>query len=226
MTDEEWDDFRREQERQSLTATIERSLGRVTPDEADRLREEFLGRLEAGGVDAVYAFAESIDGIRLPQLYPAISDQFVNSRVPSTPLTRGETRKLVRYQRKLAKKLRETGEIAIEMPDSLGWGTKLGESMLGLADDLIRRATETEESAISIRPGRAIKPGTQLALDLENLYWKPELPMTHRCKLIADVVSSFVEPVSAEQIRQRLKDLRPRPRQREERTRRGSGIEW
>lgn len=77
--------------------------------------------------------------------------------------------------------------------------------------DVAGLASEAESPGKPARPGRSMRTSTQLVLGLEALFWKPDIPMTKRSGLIAEVVSAFVEPVTGEQIRQRIKDHRRRP---------------
>jgi len=211
VDDDQWNAVRRQQEREALLATIGDALSQVPEDQAEQLGADFSTCLGNGGVDAVYSFAESIDWIRLPLLYPLVAEHFVHARVPPKELTRRERNRLARKQHKLAKKLRESSEAARAISSGPSWRAQLAESLDGLAAEFTRLANEAEPPGGAARPGRSVRASTQLALGLEALFWKPDIPMTERCRLIAAVVSAFVEPVSGEQIRQRIKDLRRRP---------------
>ncbi len=139
-----------------------------------------------------------------------MTEHFVHARVPPKELTRRERERLARQQHQLAKKLRESSKAARAISSGPSWCAQLAGSLDGLAADLTRRASEAEPPGRAAGPGRSKRAGTRLALGLDALFWEPDIPMTGRCRLIAGVVSAFVEPVTGEQIRQRIKDLRRR----------------
>ncbi len=212
MDDEEWNAFRRQQEREALMATIGDALSQVPRDQADRLRADFSTCLEEGGVDSVYSLAKCVDWIRIPLLYPLVTEHFVHARVPPKELTQRERDRLARQQHQLAEKLRESSKTARAISSGPRWCAQLAKSLDELAAELTRLASEAEPPGRSAGPGRPMRASTRLALGLDGLFWQPDIPMTERCRLIAAVVSAFIEPVSGEQIRQRIKDLRRRPR--------------
>ena len=209
--DEQWDRFCREQERQDLTVAITHALSQVPKEQADQLRADFLTCIEGGGAGSSYAFTNCIDILGLPLLYPLVAEHFIQARVPPKELTQRERNRLSRQQRKLGKKLREASEAAGALSSDPTLAAQLAESLGGLAATFTRRASETEPPVGSSRPGRRTSTSTKLALELEDLFWEPNIPMTERSRLIAAVVSAFVEPVTGEQIRQRIKDHRRRP---------------
>jgi hypothetical protein len=211
VDDAEWNSFRRHQEREALMATLDDALTQVLGDKADQLRAEFSDCVE-DGVDSVYSIAQCIDWIRLPLLYPLVSEHFVHARVPPKELTKRERDRLGRQQDRLAKKLGDASEAARAITGGPRWCVQLAEGLDTLAAELTRLSTDEEPPRSPGGPGRRMRASTRLALGLDALFWKPTLPMTERCRLIAGVVSAFIEPVSGEQIRQRIKDLRRRPR--------------
>ena len=125
MDDELWNAVRRQQEREALTATIGDALSQVPEDEADQLRADFSTCLDDGGVDAAYAFAEAIDWIRLPLLYPLVTEHFVQARVPPKELTQRERDRLARQQHRLAKKLKEASEAARAISSGPSWRAQM-----------------------------------------------------------------------------------------------------
>lgn len=212
MNDKEWNEFRRHQEREALQASFDGDLPDVPEEERDRLRAEFSDCLDGNAVEAVYLLSEAIDQIRLPMLYPLVIEHFLGARNFAKKLTRREREQLARKELRLAKKLEDVSEFARTMLHGPLWCNSLAPTFDRLAAELARLADEEAADASPQTPGRRMQPGTRLASGLNALFWEPHLPMTKRSELIASVVSAFVEPVTGELIRQRLKDLHRRPR--------------
>ncbi len=212
MNDAEWKRFRMEDERKTLLIEIEHALDRVPGTEAAELGEEFSRCLDGGGIEAAYAITEEIDGIQILVFYPVVIEHFIRARILPVKLTKDQRARRVRRILKLADALRKAGKAARDLPDSPRWCTALSGPLSGHAEQLIRLAKDDIAVRNASGPGSPMEVSTSLAMSLNDLFGESKLPQTTRCDLIANVVSAFVEPVTGEQIRQRIKTLRRRPR--------------
>lgn len=212
MDDKEWDEFRRWQERTDLSVAIDNAVKGIPQAESKRLKAEFLTCLDAGGVESSYAIADVIEGGRLPLLYPLVAEHFVRVRRPPLSRTKRERSQHARALRQVAKKLEDVSQLALSITDGPSWCVPMAQSLQPLAGAIARLVSEDEVSESPDGPGRPMKVGTPLAIDLNALFGKSELSIPRRCEIIAAVVTAFVEPVTGEQIRQRFKDFRRRPR--------------
>jgi hypothetical protein len=212
VNDAEWKRFRMEDERKSLLIEIDRALDDVPGVEAAELDEEFTRCLDRGGVDAVYAFTEKVDVIFLPVFYPLVTEYFIRARVAPVKLPKPKRTRRAKQLLKLAETLAQAGLTARNLSNVPRWCTSLSGSLCGFAAQLLRLANEDIAIHKNVGPGRPMEVSTSFALSLNDVFRGRKVSMMNRCDLIAGVVSAFVEPVDGEQIRQRIKDLRRRPR--------------
>lgn len=211
MDDKEWLDIRRYQEREALLASLKMELKRVPEDVADRVEAEFFVRLENGGVESVYALAEAIDWYCIPILYPLVTEHFVRALHPPEQMTKRGSVRRAKQLSQLANSIKKSSSLALAVSNGPSWCTALGENLGSVANELERQANEDSSTNGPGVPGKPMHCSTRLALGLNGLLLASKLPMTRRSSLIAAVVSSFIEPVTGEQIRQRIKDLVRRP---------------
>lgn len=212
MNDSEWREVRLFQEREAVLASFEDALAEIPVGLAEQLRVEFMSALDRGGVESLYALSEAIDWIRLPVLYPVVAESFVRARQPAKELSARARDQRARRRLKAAKRLEDARDAVLDLTDGPSWRTALGKTLDALVSDLVQMAEEDGGGRKRGGPGRSRTVGSDFALRLNALFWNSDMPMTKRAELIAAVVSAFVEPVTGERVRQRIKDLRRRPR--------------
>lgn len=212
MHDMTWNQFRRDQERDDLLAYLKIALKDVSRRFVPQLKKEFSTCLTNGGVESVLTLGEAIHWIRHPVLYSVVTEQFVQARRPRAELTKKERAHRSKDLRRIAGKLDDAWQILIGVSSSPSWCIPIAETLEELAFEMNRLADQDRVPQVSNDPGRPTRIGTPLALALNAQFEKSKLPMTTRCKLIASVVSAFIEPVTGEQIRLRIKDLQRRSR--------------
>lgn len=212
MTDEEWQAIRIQQEHEDLESALEHALENVAEHEHDDIRDAFAASLAAGGARSVYALVEKLDHIRFVMVYPLVAEHFLRARRPDSEPSKAEREQSVRAKAQLAEQLRKAGDAAREVPTASAVFGELAENLTELSSKLDQLAEDERELDADRHAGRPREPETEFAVALDALFWESKLPSTRRAELAAGVISAFVEPILGEKVRQRLKDLRRRPR--------------
>jgi len=217
VNNSEWLEFRLFQEREAVLASLKDALADISIDLAEQLRVEFMSALDRGGVESLYSLSEVIDWIRLPVLYPVVTESFVRARLPTKELSARARDQRARRLLKAAKRMESARDSLFSIPGGSSWCAVLGKMLDGYASKLVQMAEGDKADRDAGGPGRLRTTTSEFAVELDLLFGESNLLMTKRCELIAAVVSAFVEPVSGERVRQRIKDLRRRPPQRRRR---------
>jgi len=211
MTDQEWEEFCLWQERGALEAHFETAIAKFPPQEREFLSRDFEQRLIDGGVEAVYRLTEILEGVQFVPLYPLVIDHFLQTRRPRQPLSKKELARSVRQKAELARCLKKASNAALEIDGDSHLYSLLAQQLAELEESISRLARDEESDWEPPLAGRRKKPGTLFAAGIDSLFRTNSVAIVERMSRIAAVVTAFVEPVSGEQIRQRLKDLRRRP---------------
>ncbi len=211
MTDEEWEAFCLRQEREALEAHFESAIARLPFQERDALSEKFERHLKEGGVEAVCRLTEILEGVQFVLLYPIVIEHFLRASRSRPPLSKRELARTVRQKKKLARCLREASNAALGLDEDSYFFPLLAGQLAELEAGITQLAQDEESRWAPPNTGRRKKPGTPLAVGLDSLFRTGSVAIMERMDRIAAVVTAFIEPVSGEQLRQRVKDLSRRP---------------
>lgn len=187
------------------------ALDHLPGTQTAELDEEFSQCLDQGGAAAAYAVTEKLDGHLLPLFYPIVVEHFLRARLDSVELTKAQRSRRARRLLKLAHSLAKAGDSARDLPNGPQWIQSMSGSLYVFARQLLELAQSDIKARNTTRPGSPMEISTSLARCLEALFADSDLSMRARCALIAGVITRFIEPMTGEKVRQRIKDLRRRP---------------
>ena len=142
MTDEEWKEFRIDEERRALLIAVDPALDRIPGLEAAVLDDEFSRCLDRRALEAVVALTDEIDGLSLPLFYPTLVEHFIRARISLVPLNKSARTRRVRRVVKLAEILAKASDVAREIPHHPAWCRSLSGSLRGDAHQLLQFAQD------------------------------------------------------------------------------------